>query len=221
MKRQRLIKAWSMGSGLAALAWLVFSANAIKAQSLVPNHDFEIISEDTGEPIEWFKGGPWSYVTDDDSDRIGRASVAIIGNGGDWRSMGFELTQGQTYQWSVDYKVMSGSTGSIRADFRLFDFAGPGGTFGTHRGEQAMPIADVSLETPDVWQTLGPFTFTTPVTGQPLMFGDIRISGGLFGDAFSGEIRFDNVIVAIPEPTAVVLAGMGVGLVGLAARRSR
>jgi len=207
---------------VAVSAVLMLLSSGTVSASLVPNHDFEVDSEPNGEPDDWFKGGSTGYVSGDDSDGNGTQSVEITGNS-DWRSSAFAITPGEELTWSVDYKVASGTTGSIRADLRFFTGVdGGGGTAGGFEGEDVHSINDLSLETPDVWQTLGPFVInvpagTLPPTIQP-NFADVRLSAGLFGQGLTGTIQFDRVEVsrAVPEPgTAglVLIAGLAASMI--------
>jgi hypothetical protein len=196
------------------------------AASIVPNHDFEVDSEPDGAPDDWFSGGPVGYVSGDDSDGNGTQSVEATGDGGDWRSSAFAVTPSEELTWSVDYKVASGTTGSIRADLRFFTgVAGDGGTAGGFEGENVHSIDDLSQEAPDVWQTLGPFVVnvpagTLPPTIQP-NFADVRLSAGLFGPDFDGRIQFDRVEVSrVPEPATTGLALIA-GLATTMIRRRR
>lgn len=201
---------------------MLLCRGSVSASSLVPNFDFEIDSEPDNSPDTWFAGGPIAYVSGDDSDGSGTQSVETTGNGGDWRSSAFAVTPGEELTWSVDYKVTTGTTGSIRADLRFFTGTdGSGGTAGGFEGEEVHSINDLSLETPDIWQTLGPFVINVPAGTLPPViqpnFADVRLSAGLFGPAFSGRIQFDRVMVTrIPEPSTaglVMIAGLAMSIV--------
>ncbi len=208
MRRQFLTRGLVSMRGVASLAVavaLVLSCpGLVKAASLVPNYDFETNAVDPAWPDFWFHGSPTAYVLDDDSDGTGTRSAAVLGST-DWRSQGFAVTQGEELTWSVDYKVLSGTTGSVRADLRFFDFADAvGSTFGQFRGEDVHPIDDLSLVADDTWRTLGPYVFNAPVSGQVTMFGDIRLSAGLFGEAMTGTVQFDKVVVTrVREPASI------------------
>lgn len=199
---------WTSGlTALAAATVMVMSwSGSVKAASLVPNYDFETNVVDSALPDFWFHGSPTAYVLDDDSDGNGTRSIALLGST-DWRSQGFAVNQGEELTWSVDYKVLTGTTGSVRADLRFFDFADAvGSTFGSFQGENVHPIDDLSLVADDAWHTLGPFVFNSPVSGQATMFGDIRLSAGLFGAAMTGTVRFDKVqVTRVPEPSSIGL----------------
>jgi len=206
-------------AAVAAVSMLLCSGTV--SASLVANHDFEVDSEPNGEPDDWFKGGSTGYVSGDDSDGNGTQSVEITGNS-DWRSSAFAVTPGEELTWSVDYKVASGTTGSIRADLRFFTgIDGGGGTAGSFQGEDVHPISDLSLETPDVWQTLGPFVINVPAGDLPPTiqpnYADVRLSAGLFEAGLSGTIQFDRVEVSrVPEPgTAglVFIAGLAASMI--------
>lgn len=203
---------------------LLLSATSIAEASLVPNGDFEVDVDADSAPDDWFRGGTTGYVTNDDSNSVGVSSVTS-GNGGDWRSTAFAVTASEQLTWSIDYKVAQGATGTFRADLRFFTGqGGDGGTAGSFQGEDVHQV-DVSTVTPDVWQTLGPFTINVPAGSVPPLlvpnFADVRVSAGLFGDPLAGELRFDNITVTrIPEPVTASLLAMG-GVLGVAAVRRR
>jgi hypothetical protein len=212
-------------SSLGALAALLLIGVSSASAALVPNGDFEVDADANSAPDDWFRGGTTGYVTTDDSDGSGVASVTS-GNGGDWRSTAFAVTANEQLTWSVDYKVSAGATGTFRADLRFFTGqGGDGGTGGSFQGED-VHLVDVATVTPDVWQTLGPFTLNVPAGSLPPLlvpnFADVRLSAGLFGPALTGELRLDNIVVTrIPEPATVTLA-VSAALLGLAAcRRTR
>ena len=180
------------GGMLAILATSLLLAGAanVAQATLVPNGDFEVDADANSAPDDWFRGGTTGYVTDDDSDGVGTSSVSS-GNGGDWRSTAFAVTASEQLTWSIDYKVAQGSTGTFRADLRFFTgLAGDGGTAGNFQGEDVHQV-DVSSVTPDVWQTLGPFTINVPAGSLPPLlvpnFADVRVSAGLFGDPARGR----------------------------------
>ncbi len=222
---------WQLSKGRAG-SWRLAAAIALvacwqgvgQAQSLVPNYDFETDGDANSAPDDWFSGGAIGYITTDDSDGVGTASVSEQ-QGGDWRSLAFAVTANEELTWSVDYKVAQGATGSFRADLRFFtgQDAG-GGTAGSFQGEDVHNV-DVGTVVPDVWHTLGPFTLNVPAGSAPPLlvphFADVRISSGLFGPSLTGQIQLDRVSVTrIPEPTALALAAAA-ACVGLASRRRR
>lgn len=208
---------WTMSLVLCGQAQLV---NA----TLVPNGDFEVDGDANSSPDDWFRGGTTGYVANDDSNGVGTSSVTS-GNGGDWRSTAFAVTASEQLTWSIDYKVAQGATGTFRADLRFFTGqGGDGGTAGSFQGEDVHQV-DVSSVTPDVWQTLGPFTINVPAGSLPPLlvphFADVRVSAGLFGAPLAGEVRFDNITVTrIPEPATASLLAMA-GVMGVAAVRCR
>lgn len=210
------------GSWRLAAALLACLASAAQAQSIVPNHDFETDADANSAPDTWFRGGAATYLTNDDSDGVGMASVAE-GNGGDWRSSAFAVTPGEQLTWSFDYKVGQGATGSFRADLRFFTGQDVGGgTSGNFQGEVNQSV-DVSAVTQGSWQTAGPFVVNVPLGSLPPLlvpnFADVRISSGLFGPALAGEVRFDRMIVTrVPEPATLALTALA-ACGGLAVRR--
>lgn len=207
-----------------ALSILLATGTNVAQATLVPNGDFEVDGDANSSPDDWFRGGTTGYVTNDDSNGVGTSSVTS-GNGGDWRSTAFAVTANEQLTWSIDYKVAQGATGTFRADLRFFTGqGGDGGTGGSFQGEDVHQV-DVSTVTPDVWQTLGPFTINVPAGSVPPLlvphFADVRVSAGLFGAPLAGELRFDNITVTrIPEPATASLLAMG-GAVGVAAVRRR
>jgi hypothetical protein len=211
-----------LGSWWLAAALAACLASAAQAQSIVPNYDFEIDADANSAPDTWFSGGAATYLTNDDSDGVGTASVAE-GNGGDWRSSAFAVTPGEQLTWSFDYKVGQGATGSFRADLRFFTgMDAGGGTSGNFQGEQNQSV-DVASVPQGVWQTAGPFVLNVPLgTFPPALvpnFADVRISSGLFGTALTGEVRFDKVVVTrVPEPATLALTALA-ACTGLAVRR--
>jgi hypothetical protein len=219
----QLSKRQALGCTLAAalVAALPYAAGA---QGLVPNNDFEIDGDANSAPDDWFTGGTTSYITTDDSDGVGIASVGAT-NGGDWRSLAFAVTAGEQLTWSVDYKVSDGASGSLRADLRFFSGKDAGGgTSGSFQGEDVHTV-DVASVVAGAWHTLGPFTLNVPAGSAPPLlvphYADVRLSAGIFGPALTGDVRFDNVLVTrIPEPATFVLTGAAAGL-GLMARRRR
>jgi hypothetical protein len=207
-----------------AMSLLLSGVTNVAHATLVPNGDFEVDADANSAPDDWFSGGTVGYVTNDDSDGVGTSSVSS-GNGGDWRSSAFAVTASEQLTWSIDYKVAQGSTGTFRADLRFFTGqGGDGGTAGNFQGEDVHQV-DVSSVTPDVWQTLGPFTINVPAGSLPPLlvphFADVRVSAGLFGDPLVGGLRFDNITVTrIPEPVTASLLAMA-GVMGVAAVRRR
>jgi hypothetical protein len=218
---------WQLSKVRAVSWWLAVALvtcvhSAVQAQSIVPNDDFEIDGDANSAPDSWFSGGATSYLTNDDSDGSGTASVAE-NNGGDWRSSAFAVTAGEPLTWSFDYKVSQGATGSFRADLRFFTGVDAGGgTSGSFQGEQNQPV-DVATIVPGVWHTAGPFALNVPAGSAPPLlvpnFADVRVSSGLFGPALVGEVRFDRISVTrIPEPASIALIALAASC-GLAARR--
>jgi hypothetical protein len=209
-------------ASLGVLVALLLMGAGSASASLVPNGDFEVDADANSAPDDWFRGGTTGYVTTDDSNGSGVASVTS-GNGGDWRSTAFAVAANEQLTWSVDYKVSAGATGTFRADLRFFTGqAGDGGTAGSFQGED-VHLVDVSTVTPDVWQTLGPFTLNVPAGSFPPVlvphFADVRISAGLFGPALTGELRLDNInVTRIPEPATATMAISAI-LLGLAVCR--
>lgn len=220
---------WQLSTKLASLrwvvaAWLAVVASNVQAQSLVSNYDFETDADANSAPDDWFSGGTVGYVTNDDSDGIGTASVSAQ-QGGDWRSVGFAVTAGEPLTWSVDYKVAAGATGTFRADLRFFTSQdGAGGTAGSFQGEDVHTV-DVATAPAGVWQTLGPFSVNVPAGSAPPLlvphFADVRLSAGIFGPALSGSVQFDRVLVTrIPEPTTLAMTALA-AVAGAAVRRRR
>ena len=209
---------------VGVMSLLLSGAVNVAQATLVPNGDFEVDADANSAPDDWFSGGTTGYVTNDDSNGVGTSSVTS-GNGGDWRSTAFAVTASEQLTWSIDYKVAQGATGTFRADLRFFTGqAGDGGTAGSFQGEDVHQV-DVSGVTPDVWQTLGPFTINVPAGSFPPLlvpnFADVRVSAGLFGDPLVGELRFDNITVTrIPEPATMSMLAMA-GVMGVAAVRRR
>jgi hypothetical protein len=207
-----------------ALSLLFAGATNVAQATLVPNGDFEVDGDANSAPDDWFSGGTTGYVTNDDSNGVGTSSVTS-GSGGDWRSIAFPVTASEQLTWSIDYKVAQGATGTFRADLRFFTGqGGDGGAAGSFQGEDVHQI-DVASVTPDVWQTLGPFTINVPAGSLPPLlvpnFADVRVSAGLFGPPLAGEVRFDNITVTrIPEPATLSMLAMA-GVTGVAAVRRR
>ncbi|MBA3481820.1 MAG: PEP-CTERM sorting domain-containing protein [Pirellulales bacterium] len=220
MNWQLLTRAAACGS----LAIALFAPVPAQAQSLVNNFDFEVDADTSGNPDQWFHGGSTAYVTNDDSDGVGTHSVSAQ-DGGDWRSQAFPILPLQTLQFSVDYKVSQGATGTARTDVRFFTgLAGDGGTSGNFVGEFA-PTIDVASVPQGVWNTWGPFTVNVPAGNPPPLvipaFGDVRLSAGIFGPDLVGTIQWDNVRIFIPEPASMgMLAFVGAGLL-IHRRRAR
>jgi hypothetical protein len=206
-----------------AIASTLIVALPLQAQSLVPNYDFEIDADSSGNPDLWFSGGTVGYVTSDDSDGVGTSSVSSQ-NGGDWRSQAFPALPLQTFEFSFDYKVSQGATGSARADLRFFTtLAGDGGTTGNFVGEFVHNI-DAAAVPQGVWNSVGPFTVTVPAGNPPPLViptvGDVRLSAGLFGPALNGTIQWDNVRVRIPEPASASMLGGALLCMALLRRRN-
>lgn len=212
----------------AMLALTLLAASPCDAQSLIPNHDFEVDGDANNDPDDWFHGGTTPYITNDDSDGVGTSSVGLVGRA-DWRSKVAPVVPLEPLTWSIDYKVAAGTTGGFRADLRFFRFmAGNGGEGGGFQGEDVHPV-NVANVAPGVWHTLGPFTFNVPAGSLPPVqvpgFADVRVSTGDFGlGEIVGEMRLDNIRVnrPIPEPATIsLLAAAGLGLVALGRRRRK
>jgi hypothetical protein len=133
MNWQRVRKVAACGS--LALGMLAM-ATAHAQINVVPNPDFEIDADMSGNPDLWFRGGTIGYVTNDDSDGVGTSSVSAM-DGGDWRSRAFPVAPGMNILYSLDYKVSQGATGTIRTDLRFFTSMSGGGTSGLFQGEFA------------------------------------------------------------------------------------
>jgi hypothetical protein len=210
--------------GLLAIT-LVNGGSAYAQANVVPNADFEVDADSSGNPDLWFRGGTIAYVDNDDSDGVGTHSVSSQ-NGGDWRSQAFPVVPGTTLTYALDYKVSPGATGTIRTDLRFFTSSMGGGTSGMFQGEFA-PTTDVATVPQGVWNTLGPFMVTVPAGSAPPLvvpaFGDVRLSAGIFGPALSGTVQFDNIRVLVPEPASISLATVlcGMGLTVLRRVRNR
>jgi hypothetical protein len=207
-----------------ALAIALVAVSVSQAQvNLVPNGDFEVDADMSGNPDLWFRGGTTAYVTNDDSDGVGTDSVSSQ-NGADWRSQAFAVAPGQVLRYALDYKVSQGATGTIRTDLRFFTGMSGGGTSGAFQGEFA-PTTDVATVPQGVWNTLGPFSVTVPAGSAPPLvvpaFGDVRLSAGVFGPALVGTVQFDNIRVIIPEPATLALAMITAGVACTLLRRSR
>jgi hypothetical protein len=192
--------------GALAIAALTCGPSQAQVNGII-NPDFEIDADNSGNPDLWFRGGAIGYVLTDDSDGVGTRSVSSQ-QGGDWRSRAFPVVPGQKLQYSLDYKVSQGATGTIRTDLRFFTGMSGGGTSGAFQGEFA-PTTDVATVPQGVWNTLGPFTVTVPPGQLPPAivpaWGDVRLSAGIFGPALTGTVQFDNVRVIIPEPATISL----------------
>ncbi len=177
------------------------------SQSLVLNHDFEVQSDVSTFPADWFRGGSVSYILDDDSDGVGTDSVQIDANGSDWRSKAIFVTPGEDITWSLDYKFLDGVTGQFSADIRFFAGLDPigGGTAGAFRGEQRIRV-DSSAN--GAWLTSGPNMITVPAGA---LTADIRISAGFFDSGLTGGgVRLDKVLVNVPEPATIGTVLLGV-----------
>jgi hypothetical protein len=215
---------WQLTRGMPslwALAVVLVAAGVSRAQvNLVPNPDFEVDADASGNPDQWFRGGTTGYPTDD-SGGGGTKSVSSQ-NGADWRSQAFPVAPGQVLRYVLDYKVSQGATGTIRTDLRFFTGMSGGGTSGAFQGEFA-PTTDVATVPQGVWNTLGPFNVTVPPGVSPPLvvpaFGDVRLSAGLFGAALVGTVQFDNIRVFVPEPATIGLSLVTVGLVLAISRR--
>jgi hypothetical protein len=208
--------------GALAIAVLVCGPAQAQVNGII-NPDFEIDADNSGNPDLWFRGGAIGYVLTDDSDGVGTRSVSAQ-QGGDWRSRAFPVVPGQKLQYSLDYKVSQGATGTIRTDLRFFTGMSGGGTSGAFQGEFA-PTTDVATVPQGVWNTLGPFTVTVPAGQLPPAivpaWGDVRLSAGVFGPALNGTVQFDNVRVIIPEPATISLGFLFAAICCAITRRIR
>jgi hypothetical protein len=221
---------WQLVRGMAVvglLATALTHGGVANAQvNVVPNGDFEVDADASGNPDSWFSGGAIGYVSGDDSSGAGTQSVSAQ-NGGDWRSQAFPVVPGASLTYLLDYKVSPGATGTIRSDLRFFTSMSGGGTSGMFQGEFA-PTTDVATVPQGVWNTLGPFTVTVPAGSAPPLvvpaWGDVRLSAGIFGPALVGTVQYDNVRVLVPEPAttslAVIACGMGAAVLRRARRRA-
>ncbi len=121
---------WQLARGMPALwalAAAMVAADVGRAEvNLVPNPDFEIDADASGNPDLWFRGGTTGYPNDD-SGGGGTKSVSSQ-NGADWRSQAFPVSPGQVLRYLLDYKVSQGATGTIRTDLRFFTGMSGGGT---------------------------------------------------------------------------------------------
>lgn len=206
------------------VAMTMTGASQHACATLVPNGDFEVDADANSSPDNWFRGDATNYVTNDDSNGVGTSS-ATLENGGDWRSSAFGVTASEQLTWSIDYKVAQGATGTFRADLRFFTGQGSdGGASGNFQGEDAQMV-DVANVVPDVWHTLGPFTFNVPTGSFPPLlvpnFADVRVTAGHFGPPLAGQMWLDNITVTrIPEPAAAFLMTIA-SVAGMVVRRRR
>lgn len=186
------------------------------AASLVTNSDFETDNGETpAGPLGWFTGGPTDYVLDDDSDGDGSRSIEITADAGDWRSEAIFVTPGDELTWGLDYKFLDGTAGEFSADLRFFSGfdALSGGTAGAFQGEQRI-VTGASAN--GEWQSFSN-TFEVPAGA---LTADVRISSSFFDAGLTGGgVRFDAIDVRVPEPTSMILGGLGVLGLGFSRRR--
>ena len=133
---------------LLVSAWACCWSQLACGQQLVANGDFEIQAFDVNNnpivdgqgnfrPSDWFyadSSPPNPIVTEwvegEDSDGMGTHAAAIYRVNADWRSLDYEVIDGETLQVSYDFKFVGVSLlDGFRADVRFFEFPGAGAGF--------------------------------------------------------------------------------------------
>jgi hypothetical protein len=149
----------------------------------------------------------------DDSNGVGTNSIALnyipdasnppLGIGMDWRSEGFDTTEGEVLIFSFDVKFIGVGQGEIMPGSDLFqggfaqvrsftEQAPDGGTGGSFVGELNVGFESRNF-TPNAWHTVSN-PLVVPAGGE---WTDIRLSANLFIPPFQieGQILLDNVTV--------------------------
>jgi hypothetical protein len=199
---------------IGALA-LILSASTAQAASLITNGDFELnTGRDGGNATGWTKVGAYG-IYDGAGNANGPGTVFgswayVPGNGpntsfGVYQTLTTILVAGMSYTLSFQANPwVSGSSNDIRVgNYNI-------GSYDDNTSYSSLSLSVIDTPTTDTAWTLRSYTFTA-LGGEDTVY---------FGTALNSGYDIDNVsLVAVPEPSAALLGGLG--LLALLRRRRR
>lgn len=211
-------------TALAIALTLAASASVAQAFTISPSTTFTENFE--GDLSQWiWRDGTTAGITEAaiTADPLNAGNQVLgfpkLGSGGSLYSASYITTSGQ-FTVSFDYLGLP-KAGSIAGDLGGF-FGISQGLPGDHQwiaGTGSYP-APIDLIDDGQWHTYT-LTFTSTI-GQTvrLMFEDFAGSGGVTGDVFFDNVKFNDSTVAndVPEPSSLALLGIA-GVLAAATRR--
>jgi hypothetical protein len=216
------IKANRTLCGIGALA-LILSASTAQAASLITNGDFELITGgDGGDATGWTKVGAYG-IYDGVSNLNGPGTVFgswayVPGNGEDtsdgvYQTLTTILVAGMSYTLSFQANPwVSGGSSNIRVGNYN------SGSYDSDASYSSLSLSVIDTPTTHTAWTLRSYTFTA-LGGEDTVYFGSALNSGLTPGSGSGY-DIDNVsLVAVPEPSAALLGGLG--LLALLRRRRR
>ncbi|ARN55775.1 LamG-like jellyroll fold domain-containing protein [Sedimentisphaera salicampi] len=175
-----------------------FALSICFAENLITdNADFE--SDAVGQPVSgWFKDSAIT-ASGNGPSRPGSKSAYLAGGTEDYglRSRGFEVTSGETYRLTFDYKTAGTTNGNPEVRFLFKENAvidSIGNVDGDFIGAEVLDLTP----TEGTWETL---SVASSRTGTDIA-GLIRITKNKFAsgsDSFNGEVWIDNVKIYLVE----------------------